>query len=51
MFVKIKLIKRLHEIQMEILKANDKELEKIGIELLEIEKKLMTYETLKKSID
>lgn len=50
MFMKLKLIKRLHEIQMEILKADDKELEKIGIELLEIEKKLMAYEAPKKSI-
>jgi hypothetical protein len=46
--MKKKLIKRLHEIQMEILKADDKELDKIGIELLEIEKKLMAYETPKK---
>jgi len=43
--MKKKLIKRLHEIQMEILKANDKELDKIAVELLDIEKKLMIYET------
>jgi hypothetical protein len=43
--MKIKLVKKLHEIQMEILKANDKELDKIAVELLEIEKKLMVYET------
>ena len=48
--MKLKLIKRLHEIQMEILKADDKELEKIYAELLEIEKELMTYEAPKKSI-
>lgn len=44
------IIKRLHEIQMRIIKANEAELNKIGVELLEIEKKLMLY-VEKKSID
>ena len=42
--MKVKLIKRLHEIMVEIVKANDKELDKIGIELADIEKKLLAYE-------
>ena len=37
------LLKRLHEILIEIAKADDKGLEKIGVELLEIEKELMTW--------
>lgn len=36
-----KIIKRLHELQLMILTANDKELDKIAIELTEIEKKLI----------
>lgn len=41
--MKKRIIKRLHQIQMQILKVNDAELNKIGVELLEIEKKLMLY--------
>lgn len=41
--MKMKLIKRLNQIMVEIVKANDKELDAIGAELLEIEKKLMKY--------
>ncbi|MBQ9731188.1 MAG: hypothetical protein IJV94_03715 [Bacilli bacterium] len=41
--MKRKIIKRLHQIQMQILKADEVELNKIGVELLEIEKKLMLY--------
>ena len=41
--MKEKIIKRLHQIQMQILKVDDAELNKIGVELLEIEKKLMLY--------
>lgn len=41
--MKKQIIKRLHEIQMQIVKANEAELNKIGVELLEIEKKLMLY--------
>ena len=37
------LLKRLHEILIEIAKTDDKGLEKIGVELLEIEKHLMTW--------
>ena len=46
--MKKKIINRLHEILVEIIKADDKELDKIGVELLEIEKKLMTYTEKKK---
>ena len=41
--MKKRIIKRLHQIQMQILKADEQELNKIGVELLEIEKKLMLY--------
>ena len=41
--MKEKIIKRLQAILMEIVKADDVELSKIGAELLEIEKKIMTY--------
>ena len=37
------ILKRLHEILLEIGKANDAELDKIGIELADIEKKLLQY--------
>ena len=45
--MKEKLIKRLNEILLEIVKANDADLDKIGVELLEIEKKIMNYNTNK----
>ena len=48
--MKKKIIQRLHEIQMQILKADEPELNKIGVELLEIEKKLMTYTPKQKSV-
>ena len=37
------LLKRLHEILIEIAKADDRSKDKIGVELLEIEKQLMTW--------
>jgi len=37
------ILKRLHEILLEIGRANDAELDKIGAELLEIEKQLLDY--------
>lgn len=37
------LLKRLHELLLLIVKANDEELDQIALELLEIEKKLLTY--------
>lgn len=40
---KEKLIRRLHQIQIEIIRANDDELAKIGVELAEIEKELIKY--------
>lgn len=48
--MKEKIIKRLHQIQMQILKADEAELNKIGVELLEIEKKLMLYVPKQKSV-
>lgn len=39
------ILKRLNEILLLITKANEKELDKIGIELLEIEKELLNYKT------
>jgi hypothetical protein len=42
--MKKKLIKELHKILMEIVKADDETLDAIGIRLLEIEKDLMKYE-------
>ena len=41
---KLLILKRLHEILSEIVKANDAQLDKIGAELAEIEKHLMTYD-------
>lgn len=41
--MKVKIIKRLHEIMLEIIKADDDQLNKIGQELAEIEKKLIIY--------
>lgn len=41
--MKEKMLKRLHEILIEIAKANDTELDRIGAELLEIEKQLLDY--------
>jgi len=46
---KEKIIKRLNEIIFEILKADEVELNKIGTELLEIEKKLLVSPAPKKS--
>lgn len=47
--MKEKLIKRLNEILLEIVKANDEQLDKIGVELIEIEKKLIVYNPNKKN--
>lgn len=49
--MKVKLIKRLHEIMLEIVKADDEELTKIGVELAEIEKKLMVYKPKREITD
>ena len=46
--MKAKLIKRLHQIILEIAKADDKQLDKIGVELADIEKKLLGYVPEKK---
>ena len=47
--MKTKLIKRLNEIMLEIVKAKEKKKDAIGAELLEIEKKLMKYTDKRKS--
>lgn len=41
--MKTKLLRRLHELLILIVNANDEELDKIGVELVDIEKKLMQY--------
>lgn len=41
--MKVKILKRLHELLIEIAKADDAHLDKIGSELAEIEKKLIEY--------
>ncbi len=46
--MKAKLIKRLHQIILEIAKADDRDLNRIGVELAEIEKKLLGYVPEKK---
>lgn len=47
--MKVKILKRLHQLQMDILKANDAELDKIGLELIEIEKQLLQYQDKRKN--
>ena len=46
--MKERLIKRLHQIILEIAKADDRQLDKIGVELADIEKKLLGYVPEKK---
>ena len=41
--MKEKILKRLHQLQIAIIRANDKELDQIGLELIEIEKQLLLY--------
>ena len=48
--MKKRIIKKLHQIQMQILKADEAELNKIGVELLDIEKKLMLYTPKQKPV-
>ena len=47
--MKKNIIKRLNQIVIEILKADEAELNRIGAELLDIEKKLLTYNVAKTS--
>lgn len=49
--MKIKIIKKLHQIIMEIAKVDEDGLNKIAVELLEIEKKLMVHQSNRKDID
>ena len=44
-----KILKRLHQLQMDIVKGNDAELDKIGLELVEIEKQLLKYQDKRKN--
>lgn len=46
--MKMKLIKRLHQLLIEIAKADMTELDKIGVELAEIEKKILSLSNVKK---
>lgn len=41
--MKKKIVKRLHEIIIEIINADEEQLNILGAELLEIEKKLLKY--------
>ena len=41
--IKTKILKELHQILIQIVKANDSELDKIGAKLAEIEKEILTY--------
>lgn len=47
--MKKRIVKRLHQIIIEILKADEPELNRIGAELLDIEKKMLTYNVAKTS--
>ena len=49
--MKIKIIKKLHQIIMEIAKVDEDGLNKIATELLEIEKKLMVHQSNRKDVD
>ena len=42
--MKQKLIKKLHDLMLQIITGNDAELDKIGIELAEIEKQLINWQ-------
>ena len=46
--MKVYLIKRLHQLLIEIAKADMPELDKIGVELAEIEKKILSLSNVKK---
>lgn len=41
--IKTKILKELHQILIQIVKADDSELDKIGVKLAEIEKEILTY--------
>lgn len=45
--MKQKLIKKLHDLMLQIITCNDAELNKIGIELAEIEKQLINWQEKK----
>lgn len=45
--MKEKIIKKLHALMLQIITCGDAELDKIGIELAEIEKQLITWQEKK----
>lgn len=45
---KQKILKKLHSLLIDIVKADNAELNKIGVELTEIEKKLINYTSVSK---
>lgn len=45
---KQKILKKLHSLLIDIVKADNVELNKIGVELTEIEKKLISYTSASK---
>lgn len=45
---KQKILKKLHSLLIDIVKADNAELNKIGVELTEIEKKLISYTSTNK---
>ena len=45
--MKQKIIKKLHDLMLQIITCNDAELDKIGIELAEIEKQLINWQEKK----
>jgi len=47
--MKKRIVKKLHKIIIEILKVDEAELNKIGVELLDIEKKMLVYNVAKVS--
>lgn len=47
---KQKILKKLHSLLIDIVKADNTELNKIGVELTEIEKKLISYISTSKEI-
>ncbi len=46
---KQKILKKLHSLLIDIVKADDAELNRIGVELTEIEKKLISYTSNKET--
>lgn len=45
--MKARLLRRLHKLIIQMVSVNDEELDKIGVELADIEKKLIAYNKTK----